>query len=130
MRSTTRLSAALLVALCLSIVATTAVGLFAHVEPDRSFLGLAVAAAAVVVMPALARGKRRVNRVLDSPALRADIAETTVCAGMAATVLVGVALHATLGWWWGGVCGGNRAAGVARRGDPRGPRGGSCWSRT
>ena len=96
----TRLSAALLVALCLYVVATTAAGLFAHVEPDRSFLGLAVAAAALVVMPALAQGKRRVNRVLSSAALRADIAETTMCAGMAATVLVGVALHATLGWWW------------------------------
>jgi hypothetical protein len=23
-----------------------------------------------------------------------------VCAGMAATVLLGVALHATLDWWW------------------------------
>jgi divalent metal cation (Fe/Co/Zn/Cd) transporter len=96
----TRLSAVLLVALCLYVVVTTAAGLFAHVEPDRSFLGLAVAAAAVVVMPALARGKRRVNRVLESAALRADIAETTVCAGMAATVLVGVAIHAALGWWW------------------------------
>ena len=40
------------------------------------------------------------NRVLESAALRADIAETTVCAGMAATVLVGVAIHAALGWWW------------------------------
>ena len=96
----TRLSAALLVALCLYVVATTAAGLLAHVEPDRSFLGLGVAAAAVVVMPALAQGKRRVNRVLESAALRADIAETTVCAGMAATVLLGVTLHATLGWWW------------------------------
>ena len=40
------------------------------------------------------------NQVLESAALRADIAETTGCAGMAATVLVGVALHAALGWWW------------------------------
>ena len=96
----TRLSAALLVALCFYVVATSAAGLFAHVEPDRSFLGLGVAAAALVVMPALAHGKRRVNRVLESSALRADIAETTVCAGMAATVLLGVALHASLGWWW------------------------------
>jgi divalent metal cation (Fe/Co/Zn/Cd) transporter len=95
-----RLSASLLVALCLYVVATTAAGVFAHVEPDRSFLGLGVAAAALVVMPALAQGKRGVNRVLESAALRADIAETTVCAGMAATVLLGVALHATLGWWW------------------------------
>ena len=92
------LSAALLLVLCLYVVATTAIGLFAHVEPARSFLGLGVAAAALLVMPALAQGKRRVNRVLESAALRADIAETTVCAGMAATVLVGVALHATLGW--------------------------------
>ena len=52
----TRLSAALLLMLCLYVVALVAAGLFAHVEPDRSFLGLAVAAAALVVMPALAQG--------------------------------------------------------------------------
>ncbi len=96
----TKVSAALLVALCLYVAVTSVAGLVAHVEPEPSLLGLAVAAAAVVVMPALAVGKRKVNGVLESAALRADIAETAVCAYMAATVVVGIALNRLLGWWW------------------------------
>lgn len=48
-----------------------------------------MAVAAVVIMPGLAIGKRRVNRILESAALRADIAETKVCAFMAVPILVG-----------------------------------------
>ncbi len=96
----TKVSAVLLVLLCLYVVTTSVAGLLAHVEPEGSLLGSAVAAAAVAVMPALAVGKRRVNAVLHSAALKADIAETAVCAWMAGTVLVGVALTTTFGWWW------------------------------
>jgi len=96
----TKVSAVLLVLLCLYVVTTSVAGLLAHVEPEGSLLGSAVAAAAVVVMPGLAIGKRRVNAVLNSAALKADIAETAVCAWMAGTVLVGVALTTTFGWWW------------------------------
>jgi len=96
----TKVSAVLLVLLCLYVVTTSIAGLVAHVEPEGSILGIAVAAAAVAVMPALAVGKRRVNAVLNSAALKADIAETAVCAWMAGTVLVGVALTTTFGWWW------------------------------
>jgi divalent metal cation (Fe/Co/Zn/Cd) transporter len=96
----TKISAALLVMLCLYVVATSIAGLIAHVEPEGSLLGVVVSAAAVVVMPALAIGKRGVNRVLNSAALKADIAETKVCAYMAGTVLLGVAVNRVSGWWW------------------------------
>jgi divalent metal cation (Fe/Co/Zn/Cd) transporter len=96
----TRLSAVLLVVLCLYVAGTSIAGLVAHVEPDASLLGLAVAAAATVIMPALAVGKRRANRVLQSAALKADVAETTVCAYMAVTVVLGVGLNRLVGWWW------------------------------
>jgi divalent metal cation (Fe/Co/Zn/Cd) transporter len=59
-----------------------------------------VAAAAVLVMPVLAWRKRRVNLVIGSAALRADIAETITCAYMAAATLTGVALNLIAGWWW------------------------------
>jgi len=96
----TQVSAGLLVVLCLYVVTLSIAGLAARVEPEGSLVGIAVAAAAVVVMPGLAVGKRRVNAVLDSSALKADIAETAVCAWMAGTVLVGVALTTAFGWWW------------------------------
>jgi divalent metal cation (Fe/Co/Zn/Cd) transporter len=96
----TKVSAALLVALCLYVATTSAAGLVAYVEPDASLLGLSVAIAAVVVMPTLALGKRATNRVLESAALKADIAETTVCAYMAATVVLGIGVNRLAGWWW------------------------------
>lgn len=95
-----KLSAGLLAALCLYVVGTTAAGLLLHVAPETSFLGIGVAAAAIVVMPLLALRKRQVNRVLGSAALRADIAEAVTCAYMAATALIGLVLHVLLGWWW------------------------------
>lgn len=49
------LSAILLVGLCLYIVASSVVGLIRHIEPDQSLVGIAVAAAAVIVMPLLGR---------------------------------------------------------------------------
>jgi divalent metal cation (Fe/Co/Zn/Cd) transporter len=96
----TKVSAALLVALCLYVATTSAAGLVAYVEPDASLLGLSVAIAAVVVMPTLALGKRATNRVLESAALKADITETTVCAYMAATVVLGIGVNRLAGWWW------------------------------
>ena len=51
-------------------------------------------------MPLLARAKRRVNRVIDSPSLRADIAETISCAYLAAVTLAGLVVSMLFGWWW------------------------------
>jgi divalent metal cation (Fe/Co/Zn/Cd) transporter len=51
-------------------------------------------------MPLLARAKRRVNHVLESPSLRADIAETISCAYLAADTLTGLSVSMLFGWWW------------------------------
>ena len=51
-------------------------------------------------MPLLGFAKRRVNGVLDSAALRADIAETATCAYMAAATLAGTLANLWLGLWW------------------------------
>jgi divalent metal cation (Fe/Co/Zn/Cd) transporter len=69
-------------------------------EPADSVLGLAVAAVAVVAMPALALGKSRANRIIGSASLRADIDETITCAYMAGVTLLGVALSMGFGLWW------------------------------
>jgi divalent metal cation (Fe/Co/Zn/Cd) transporter len=99
-RRATRISAALLLLLCAYLVLTGVGGLVLQVHPEGSGLGVAVSAAAVVMMPLLAWRKRRVNATLDSPALRADIAETLTCAYMAAATLAGTALNLLAGWWW------------------------------
>jgi len=97
---TGRISAILLVLLCVYVLLSSAAGLLLGVIPYPSIAGLAVSAAAILAMPLLARAKQRVNRVLDSPSLRADIAETVSCGYLAAVTLAGLGVSALTGWWW------------------------------
>ena len=99
-RATARISAVLLVLLCAYVVVTSAGGLVVGLKPESSTLGIAVAGAALLVMPLLALAKSRANRVIGSSALRADIAETVTCAYMAAVTLAGIGLTSVLGLWW------------------------------
>jgi divalent metal cation (Fe/Co/Zn/Cd) transporter len=69
-------------------------------RPGQSIPGLAVTAAALIVMPALAVAKRRTGKALGNRTLVADSAETAFCAYTAAAALLGVGLNIWLGWWW------------------------------
>jgi divalent metal cation (Fe/Co/Zn/Cd) transporter len=69
-------------------------------RPGQSIPGLAVTAAALIVMPALAIAKRRTGQKLGNRTLVADSAETAFCAYTSAAALLGVGLNAWLGWWW------------------------------
>ena len=94
------ISAVLLIFLCSYVALTSVAGLLLRVEPERSWLGVAVSAAAVLVMPWLATRKRAANKTIQSAALRADIAESTTCAYLAGVTLIGAAINAFTGWWW------------------------------
>jgi divalent metal cation (Fe/Co/Zn/Cd) transporter len=96
----TVISAALLVLLSAYLVLVGVGGLLARLHPEGSALGVAVSAAAAVVMPILAWRKLRANAVIGSAALRADIAETITCAYMAAATLAGAGLNLLFGLWW------------------------------
>lgn len=82
------------------IVVHSAYILAVRAAPETSPLGIAVAVAALVVMPLLVRIKRAIASALGSAALRGDAAENVVCAYMAATLLAGLVLRAAFGWWW------------------------------
>lgn len=69
-------------------------------QPRQSIPGLAVTAAALIVMPALAIAKRRTGKALGNRTLVADSAETAFCALTSAAALLGVGLNTWLGWWW------------------------------
>jgi divalent metal cation (Fe/Co/Zn/Cd) transporter len=99
-RRATVISAALLVLLSAYLVLVGLGGVVAQVHPAGSGLGVAVSGAAIVVMPILAWRKLRVNSVIGSAALRADIAETITCAYMAAATLAGTGLNLLFGLWW------------------------------
>ncbi len=94
------ISAVLLVLLCGYVLLTSAAGLLLRLRPERSWLGVAVSAAEVVVMPLLAARKRAANQTIQSSALRADIAESATCAYLAGVTLTGAAVNALTGWWW------------------------------
>ena len=99
-RRATWVSAVLLILLCAYVVLSAVAGLLLRIQPGRSWLGIAVAAAAVLAMPWLAARKRAANETIQSPALRADIAESVTCAYLAAVTLAGVLINALTGWWW------------------------------
>ena len=69
-------------------------------RPEQSIAGLAVTAAALIVMPLLAVAKRRTGSALGNRTLIADSAETAFCALISAATLLGLGLNAWLGWWW------------------------------
>lgn len=69
-------------------------------EPERSDIGIALAILSLIVMPVLARLKRKTAASLDSGALRADSRQTSICAYLSAILLCGLGLNAVFGWWW------------------------------
>ena len=99
-RRAATISGVLLIVLCVYIVVGSVVALIRHIDPEQTVVGLSIAAAAFVLMPLLAAWKRRINRELQSAALRADIAETVACGYMAGIVVIGVLLDRFLHVWW------------------------------
>ncbi len=69
-------------------------------EPHVSIVGIVLSCAALIVMPLLARAKRKVASSLESSSLEADSRQTDLCAYLSAILLGGLALNALLGWWW------------------------------
>jgi len=71
-----------------------------HSVPEASAVGIALAATSLLVMPVLARAKRRLAPVLGSQAAASEADQTSLCAVLSGVVLLGLGLNAALGWWW------------------------------
>ena len=97
---TRRIVALLFLALAVYVLADAANTLWQREAPDRSLFGIVVLALSVIVMPVLARSKKRVARAMRSGALEAEAAQTSLCAYLSVIGLGGVALNALFGWWW------------------------------
>jgi divalent metal cation (Fe/Co/Zn/Cd) transporter len=69
-------------------------------QPESSRLGLALAVASLVLMPALGIAKRLNATRMNSPALIAESTETLVCSYLSLTLFVGLGANALFGWWW------------------------------
>lgn len=104
-RETAERRALMLVGISLLVLAAyvmgdSAMSLMKREQPERSLPGIVLAIASLVTMPLLARSKRRVASELKSSALHADSRQTDICAYLSAILLLGLAAHAVLGWWW------------------------------
>src|SRR5712692_1146500 len=66
----------------------------------RRVVGIALALASLIVMPLLAKAKRRAASDLNSAALHADSRQSSICAYLSAILLSGLLLNAVVGWWW------------------------------
>lgn len=88
----------LLLAAWIAVDATRSI--LAREAPEESPIGIAIAAASLVVMPLLARAKRGVARQLSSRALNAEARQTELCTILSAILLGGLLLNALVGWWW------------------------------
>ena len=95
-----RIIGALFIALALYVAIDGALSLWRGEAPRESRVGITLAAASVVIMPLLARAKRRVGIALGSRALTAESKQTSLCMWLSAILLAGLVLNATLGWWW------------------------------
>ena len=70
-------------------------------KPNTSIAGLVLLAASVIIMPLLARAKRRVGDALGGDRLiLADAAETKTCVLLSISTLVGLGPYAVVGWTW------------------------------
>jgi divalent metal cation (Fe/Co/Zn/Cd) transporter len=74
--------------------------LVTEAAPDTSTVGIVLTGLSIVVMPWLARAKRRVGLQLGSRLVVADAAETRLCAWLSVSTFVGLLAYAAFGATW------------------------------
>ena len=87
-------------ALALYLLVQSTVVLATGFHPQHSTLGIVWTAVTAAVMFALAAGKTRTGAALANPVLTTEGRVTLIDGILAAAVLLGLALNASLGWWW------------------------------
>lgn len=87
-------------ALVAYVVAQSSYTLWTQSAPKESTIGIILASASLVIMPAVAFFKLKAARILKSRALRAEAKETLACAYLSFALLIGLLANALLGWWW------------------------------
>jgi divalent metal cation (Fe/Co/Zn/Cd) transporter len=97
---TLRIVGSCFIALAIYILYDSGSILLRHEAPERSIPGIVIAALSCVVMPFLARAKRRVASSINSAAMHADSRQTDFCIYLSVILLGGLLLNALFGWWW------------------------------
>lgn len=71
-----------------------------HGEVDDSPLGIGIATASLLIMPALAWVETRTGRELGSRSVQADAKQLLLCIYLSGTVFVGLLANLLFGWMW------------------------------
>jgi divalent metal cation (Fe/Co/Zn/Cd) transporter len=93
-RRAARVAGVLLFTLAAYVAITSVASLLGYSQPKPTFLGIAVLVAAATTMPWLAKEKRRLSGVTGSAALRADAAQSVLCAYLSLVALARLAINA------------------------------------
>lgn len=84
-----------------AVIATTSIlSIVKRIQPETSCVGIGITVAALLIMPLLAWGKRRIACTTHNRALAADAVESATCAYMAAIALAGLAINAIFRMPW------------------------------
>jgi divalent metal cation (Fe/Co/Zn/Cd) transporter len=127
-RQALRLIALSFFALAAYVSVDSARTLLGATEPATSTAGIVIAAASLLIMPALSWAQRRTGRELGSGSVLADSKQTLLCTYLSAVLLAGLLLNALLGWGWADPLAGLVIAGVAVREGLEAWRGDACCS--
>lgn len=84
-------------------------------KAGESLVGIILNMVALAVMVPVALAQRRTGRALGNPVLVAQSKETWLSNYLSITVLAGLALNSTVGWWWADPIAALVIAGVAVR---------------
>lgn len=96
------------------------------IQPEVSWVGIALAAFTAATMPLLAIAKRRVGRRLASSATVQEASQTWLCAYLSVALLMGLGGNALFGWWWADPAAAFVIAAVAVREGRESWRGDAC----
>jgi divalent metal cation (Fe/Co/Zn/Cd) transporter len=112
-RRATRAIAVCFAALALWVGYEALTQLVQREQPAVSIVGIVIAGLSVVLMPLLARAKKRLGPALGSQAVISEARQTELCAYLSGVVLLGLGANAVFGWWWADPIAALAIAGVA-----------------
>jgi divalent metal cation (Fe/Co/Zn/Cd) transporter len=93
-RTASRVAGALLFVLGAFVVTASVVTILGYSEPKPSYVGIGILLAAAGIMPWLGWEKRKLSAITGSAALRADAAESALCAYLSLVALAGMGVNA------------------------------------
>jgi divalent metal cation (Fe/Co/Zn/Cd) transporter len=99
-RPTLRVIALAFFALAAYVIVSAALTLTGVMEPEHSTVGIVLAAAAMLIMPAASLFERATGRELGSATAVADSKQTMLCALLSVAVLFGLGANTLIGWAW------------------------------